>query len=94
MYSTEQEARCFLGKPDATDEQDDLKTPTTNADELGGIAAEFGSKIVPGLLSPAAIQSFLIRRKRWPRKSLYDVQSWVQAMAEQKASKIKISQNQ
>ncbi|ELQ32334.1 hypothetical protein OOU_Y34scaffold01184g3 [Pyricularia oryzae Y34] len=47
MYSTEQEARCFLGKPDATDEQDDLKTPTTNADELGGIAAEFGSKIVP-----------------------------------------------
>lgn len=90
----QKETRLFLGKKDAIDGKDDSETPITDADELSRIAAEFGSKIVSGQLSPAEIQGFLLKRRKWPRKALRDVEGWVKAMVEQKASKSKVTQAQ
>ncbi|CRK24541.1 hypothetical protein BN1723_018165, partial [Verticillium longisporum] len=60
------------------------------ADGLSHIAAAFGSKIDDGLLSPAEIQGFLLKRKKDPKKALRETDRWVEAMKAQKENKTKV----
>ncbi|KAF3359158.1 hypothetical protein VdG1_02181 [Verticillium dahliae VDG1] len=59
-------------------------------DGLSHIAAAFGSKIDDGLLSPAEIQGFLLKRKKDPKKALRETDRWVEAMKAQKENKTKV----
>ncbi|PHH59415.1 hypothetical protein CDD81_3225 [Ophiocordyceps australis] len=58
---------------------------------LPAIAAEFGSRIPDGVLSPAEIQGFLLKRKTCPRRALDDVEGWVEACLRQKEMHSKVS---
>ncbi|KAK4230447.1 BCS1 N terminal-domain-containing protein [Podospora fimiseda] len=58
----------------------------TSTKEISDIAAQFASKIPPGVFSPAELQGFLLKRKKTPRKALQEVGAWVEAMVEQKRS--------
>ncbi|KAG7127529.1 mitochondrial chaperone BCS1-B like protein [Verticillium longisporum] len=57
---------------------------------LSQIAAGFGNKIDDGLLSPAEIQGFLLKRKKDPKKALRETDRWVEAMKAQKENKTKV----
>ncbi|TLS27302.1 hypothetical protein PpBr36_04495 [Pyricularia pennisetigena] len=99
MYTTDQTTKLppftdLQQRKDALEKKDHLDIPITDADELRRVAAEFGSKIVPGQLSPAEIQGFLLKRRKWPRRALRDVEAWVKAMVDQKANKSKVTQAQ
>ncbi|KAK3936146.1 BCS1 N terminal-domain-containing protein [Diplogelasinospora grovesii] len=63
-------------------------------EELKDISAQFAAKIPPGQFSPAEIQGFLLKRKKYPRRALAEADKWVAAMVLQKASKTKILQVQ
>ncbi|KAG7289523.1 hypothetical protein NEMBOFW57_005894 [Staphylotrichum longicolle] len=60
------------------------------ASELSHIAVQFASKIPSGQFSPAELQGFLLKRKKTPRRALEEVEAWVQAMVEQKASRTRV----
>ncbi|KAM0283400.1 hypothetical protein ACHAQH_002523 [Verticillium albo-atrum] len=70
-------------KKEAEGDDDDIE-------DLEHIAAEFGAKIDNGLLSPAEIQGFLLKRKKHPKKALRETDRWVEAMKAQKESKTKV----
>lgn len=61
-----------------------------SSDELSEIAKAFASEIPDGMMSPAEIQGFLLKRKKDPRKALKEVGAWVEAMKEQKELKTKL----
>ncbi|KAI0115521.1 P-loop containing nucleoside triphosphate hydrolase protein [Nemania sp. FL0031] len=63
-------------------------------EELPEIAAQFGEKIPAGEFSPAEIQGYLLKRKKQPARALEEVDKWVAALLQQKASKTKVSQVQ
>jgi chaperone BCS1 len=58
--------------------------------ELSHIAMQFASKIPSGQFSSAELQGFLLKRKKTPRLALGEVETWVAAMVEQKASKTRV----
>ncbi|KAK4453201.1 BCS1 N terminal-domain-containing protein [Podospora aff. communis PSN243] len=73
---------------------DDVERPIT-AEELASIASDFAANIPEGqIISPAEIQGFLLKRKKSPRRAALEVNNWVMALLEQKASKTKILQVQ
>jgi mitochondrial chaperone BCS1 len=73
---------------------DDVERPVT-AEELASIASDFAANIPEGqIISPAEIQGFLLKRKKSPRRAVLEVNNWVVALLEQKASKTKILQVQ
>ncbi|KAM0813692.1 putative BCS1 N terminal-domain-containing protein [Seiridium cardinale] len=63
-------------------------------EELPGIASKFAEKIPEGKFSPAEIQGYLLKRKKHPLKALEEVDKWVEALVQQKASKSKLLQVQ
>lgn len=58
--------------------------------ELTHLATQFSRKVPDGLLSPAEVQGFLLKRKKDPRKAVEEVDRWVDGMKEQKALKTKL----
>ncbi|KAK3370193.1 BCS1 N terminal-domain-containing protein [Podospora didyma] len=73
----------------------DLDASQISFAELKRIAADFSTKIPPNqVISPAEIQGFLLKRKRNPRRALAEVDVWVKATVQQKASKTKVLQVQ
>ncbi|KAI5461610.1 BCS1 N terminal-domain-containing protein [Mariannaea sp. PMI_226] len=60
------------------------------AEALKEISEQFGQLIPDGLLSPAQIQGFLLKRKKTPRKALEDAPEWIEAALKQKESKSKV----
>lgn len=62
----------------------------SGSEELQRIAEEFGRKIPDGVLSPAEIQGFLLKRKKDPRRAVDETDRWVAAMKAQKESKTKV----
>ncbi|TAQ89748.1 hypothetical protein B7494_g1942 [Chlorociboria aeruginascens] len=48
--------------------------------ELSLIAREFAKEIPDGMLSPAEIQGFLLKRKNDPRRAVREVEEWVRDM--------------
>jgi chaperone BCS1 len=64
------------------------------SDELSQTAEDFAAKVPGGLLSPAEIQGFLLKRKNDPRKALDEVGTWVEAMKEAKEKGSKLLQVQ
>ncbi|ROT43690.1 hypothetical protein SODALDRAFT_327893 [Sodiomyces alkalinus F11] len=70
----------------AMDGEEDVIEP----EELRSVAEEFGAKIPDGLLSPAEIQGFLLKRKKEPRRALRETDNWVKAMRVQKKSKARV----
>jgi chaperone BCS1 len=73
---------------------DNVERPVTT-EELSSIAAEFAANIPDGqIISPAEIQGFLLKRKKTPRRAVVEVNGWVTALLEQKASKTKVLQVQ
>ncbi|KAK0651827.1 BCS1 N terminal-domain-containing protein [Cercophora newfieldiana] len=74
--------------------KDEAERPVTTK-ELASIAFKFSEIIPEGqIISPAEIQGFLLKRKKNPRRALLEVNGWVTALLEQKASKTKILQVQ
>ncbi|RYP18586.1 hypothetical protein DL765_003871 [Monosporascus sp. GIB2] len=63
-------------------------------DKLPSVARQFAQKIPDGQFSPAEIQGYLLKRKKHPLKALREADEWVEALAQQKASKSKISKVQ
>ncbi|KAH6654990.1 BCS1 N terminal-domain-containing protein [Truncatella angustata] len=59
-------------------------------EELPAIATRFAEKIPDGRFSPAEIQGYLLKRKKHPLKALDEVDKWVEALLQQKASKSKV----
>ncbi|KAM0335637.1 hypothetical protein ACHAQA_000686 [Verticillium albo-atrum] len=74
----------------AAEQNDHTEKDTDEKKELERIATEFGDKIDDGLLSPAEIQGFLLKRKKDPKKALRETDRWVEAMKAQKESKTKV----
>ncbi|KAH0497923.1 hypothetical protein TgHK011_005205 [Trichoderma gracile] len=60
------------------------------AEEMKTIAEEFGRRIPEGVLSPAEIQGFLLKRKKCPRRALEEVSDWVTATLRQKEANSKV----
>ncbi|KAL7811727.1 BCS1 N terminal domain-containing protein [Trichoderma aethiopicum] len=60
------------------------------AEEMERIAEEFGRRIPEGVLSPAEIQGFLLKRKKCPRRALEEVSDWVTATLRQKEANLKV----
>jgi chaperone BCS1 len=60
------------------------------AEEMKTIAEEFGRRIPEGVLSPAEIQGFLLKRKKCPRRALEEVSEWVTATLRQKEANLKV----
>lgn len=60
------------------------------SEELRRVADEFGKKIPDGVLSPAAIQGFLLKRKKDPERALAETGRWVAAMQAQKENRTKV----
>jgi chaperone BCS1 len=75
------------------DIQDDERLKITS-EELSEIAGDFAQKIPEDAFSPAEIQGFLLKRKKLPHKALAEVDKWIEAMVESKASKAKVLQVQ
>jgi len=74
--------------------QDEVESSVTT-EELASIAADFSTNIPEGqIISPAEIQGFLLKRKKSPRRAALEVNGWVTALLEQKASNTKILQVQ
>ena len=88
-----EEAASTHGQDQVEVDQDDERLDISTAD-LSRIAGEFAAKIPAGQFSPAEIQGFLLKRKKTPRKALAEVDKWVDAMVQQKASKTKVLQVQ
>ncbi|KAH8888706.1 hypothetical protein GQ53DRAFT_229045 [Thozetella sp. PMI_491] len=63
-------------------------------EELKQIAKDFAAKIPSGQFSPAEIQGFLLKRKKYPRKALSEADAWVEGMLNQKVNKTKVLQVQ
>ncbi len=63
-------------------------------EELKQLATDFAAKIPCGQFSPAEIQGFLLKRKKFPRKALVETDAWVDGMLKHKASKTKVLQVQ
>ncbi|RFU75392.1 mitochondrial chaperone bcs1 [Trichoderma arundinaceum] len=61
------------------------------AEELKAISEEFGQRIPEGVFSPAEIQGFLLKRKKFPRRALDEVSEWVEASLRQKEVNSKVS---
>lgn len=61
------------------------------AEEMKTISEEFGQKIPEGVFSPAEIQGFLLKRKKYPRRALDEVSEWVEASLRQKEANSKVS---
>ncbi|KAK5656287.1 hypothetical protein OQA88_4667 [Cercophora sp. LCS_1] len=73
----------------------DKTEPPITTKDLHRIACQFGDKIPDGkLISPAEIQGFLLKRKKSPRRAVAEVDAWVVALLEQKASRTKVLQVQ
>ncbi|KAH6685412.1 mitochondrial chaperone BCS1 [Plectosphaerella plurivora] len=62
----------------------------SGSEELRRVADEFGRKIPDGVLSPAEIQGFLLKRKKDPERALAETGRWVTAMQAQKESRTKV----
>ncbi|KAL7893800.1 BCS1 N terminal domain-containing protein [Trichoderma sp. SZMC 28014] len=67
---------------------DELDSVT--AEEIKEISEEFGRRIPEGIFSPAEIQGFLLKRKKFPRRALDEVSEWVEASLRQKEANSKI----
>lgn len=67
------------------------KTEEVQGDELHDIAEQFAKRVPDDMFSPAEIQGFLLKRKKDPRKSLQEVQGWVEGMVEQKKARTKLA---
>lgn len=65
-----------------------------SVEELPDVAKRFADKIPDGEFSPAEIQGYLLKRKKHPLKALEEVDKWVGALVQQKASKSKVLQVQ
>ncbi|KAH6611439.1 AAA ATPase [Trichoderma cornu-damae] len=61
------------------------------AEEMKAISEEFGQRIPEGVFSPAEIQGFLLKRKKFPRRALDEVPEWVEASLRQKEANSKVS---
>ncbi|KAF5244007.1 hypothetical protein FANTH_7920 [Fusarium anthophilum] len=55
--------------------------------ELEKTSEEFGQLIPDGMLSPAEIQGFLLKRKKSPQKALEEAPAWIEATVKQKELK-------
>jgi chaperone BCS1 len=66
------------------------KVEGVQGEELKAIAKQFAKKIPNDTFSPAEIQGFLLKRKKDPRKSLAEVEVWVDGMVNQKKTKTKL----
>lgn len=62
----------------------------SGSEELQRTADEFGRKIPDGVLSPAEIQGFLLKRKKNPQRAVEETDRWVAAMKMQKENKTKV----
>lgn len=69
----------------------EVNNPPVTAEELKGIAREFGNMVPSKAFSPAEIQGFLLKRKKSPRKALAEAAGWIEATLKQKESKSKIT---
>ncbi|KAK0720035.1 BCS1 N terminal-domain-containing protein [Lasiosphaeris hirsuta] len=79
----------------STEVEEESETAPVSPEELTKIAAAFSAKIPSKqVISPAEIQGFLLKRKKTPRRALAEVDVWVKALVEQKASKTKVLQVQ
>jgi mitochondrial chaperone BCS1 len=85
----EREAEAATAEMLADDERLHMSTG-----ELRAVASDFADRIPDSAFSPAEIQGFLLKRKKNPRRALVEVEKWVEAMLEQKASKTKVLQVQ
>lgn len=63
-------------------------------EDLPTVAKKFADKIPDGKFSPAEIQGYLLKRKKHPLKALQEVDKWIDALVQQKASRSKVLQVQ
>lgn len=75
-------------QPAARHSIDELDSIT--AEEMKEISEEFGQRIPEGIFSPAEIQGFLLKRKKFPRRALDEVSEWVEASLRQKEANSKV----
>jgi chaperone BCS1 len=66
------------GGASGCDRNDANKPPELSSAGLADMAKEFASSIPDGMISPAAIQGFLLERKAEPRRALDEVKDLVQ----------------
>lgn len=92
-HEEDQEDEPETAAPTLAEIQDDERLDIS-LEDLALIAADFASKIPDGQFSPAEIQGFLLKRKKYPRRATAEVDKWVEAMLELKASKTKVLQVQ
>ncbi|KAL6879119.1 BCS1 N terminal domain-containing protein [Trichoderma novae-zelandiae] len=76
-------------QPVAKYDAEELDEITT--EEMKTIAEEFGRRIPEGVLSPAEIQGFLLKRKKCPRRAVEEVSEWAAATLRQKEANLKVS---
>ncbi|KAL6790151.1 BCS1 N terminal domain-containing protein [Trichoderma sp. SZMC 28013] len=77
-------------KPDKEEPADELKAQPLakhDAEELEG----FGRRIPGGVFSAADIQGFILKRKDFPRRALYEVREWIEQTKRQKEANSKVS---
>ncbi|PON26834.1 hypothetical protein TGAM01_v204335 [Trichoderma gamsii] len=83
---------------EVVEKMNDQPTPRHSLDELDSVTAEemkdiseeFGRRIPEGIFSPAEIQGFLLKRKKFPRRALDEVSEWVEASLRQKEANSKV----
>ncbi|KAL9471138.1 hypothetical protein ACSS6W_009079 [Trichoderma asperelloides] len=75
-------------QPAARNSTDEIDIIT--AEEMKEISEEFGQRIPEGIFSPAEIQGFLLKRKKFPRRALDEVSEWVEASLRQKEANSKV----
>ncbi|KAL6902443.1 BCS1 N terminal domain-containing protein [Trichoderma evansii] len=75
-------------QPTARNSIDELDSVTP--EEMKEISEEFGRRIPEGIFSPAEIQGFLLKRKKFPRRALDEVSEWVEASLRQKEANSKV----